>query len=145
MPYFPRQEFAKYLGNNKVLLDYLESLKSTPPDIDAVEGDVTMINNQITVINENITNIEGQLDGGGLLAPPAPIEPLASTDYPGVVELATQAEVDAGTGDGVVTAETLASHPAITADPYMPLTLGDEPPTFVTDGAGRLIMVAFTP
>lgn len=29
--------------------------------------------------------------------------------------------------------------------PYMPLTLGDEPPTFVTDGAGRLIMVAFTP
>lgn len=28
---------------------------------------------------------------------------------------------------------------------YMPLTLGDEPPTFVTDGAGRLIMVAFTP
>lgn len=29
--------------------------------------------------------------------------------------------------------------------PYMPLTLGDEPPTFVTDGAGRLIMLAFTP
>ena len=29
--------------------------------------------------------------------------------------------------------------------PYMPLTLGDEPPTFVTDGAGRIIMVAFTP
>lgn len=28
---------------------------------------------------------------------------------------------------------------------YMPLTLGDEPPTFVTDGAGRLAMVAFIP
>lgn len=28
---------------------------------------------------------------------------------------------------------------------YMPLTLGDQPPTFVTDGAGRLIMVAFAP
>ncbi len=28
---------------------------------------------------------------------------------------------------------------------YMPLTLGDEPPTLVTDGAGRLIMVAFAP
>jgi hypothetical protein len=27
----------------------------------------------------------------------------------------------------------------------MPVTLGNEPPTFVTDGAGRLMMVAFTP
>jgi hypothetical protein len=31
------------------------------------------------------------------------------------------------------------------AVPYMPVTLGNEPPTFVTDGAGRLMMVAFTP
>lgn len=29
--------------------------------------------------------------------------------------------------------------------PYLPLTLGDEPPTTVTDGAGHIIMLAFTP
>jgi hypothetical protein len=124
MPYFPRQEFSKYLGNNKVLLDYLESLKSTPPDIDAVEGDVTVINNQITVINETINNIQGELDGGGLLAPPSPIEPMASTDYPGVVELATQAEVNAGTDTARAITPATLTEGIETAGYWSPLTNG---------------------
>lgn len=40
---------------------------------------------------------------------------------------------------------TSASSGSASGAAYMPLTLGDDPPTFVTDGAGRLIMVAFTP
>lgn len=123
MVYYPRQEFSRYLGNNKVLLDYLDHLAKAIGDIQDVEGDITVINNQITTITNNITEIEGELDGG-LGAAPSYVEPYANTQAAGVIEIATQAEVTAGTDTrrAVTPATLLGGLPSIGY--WSPLTNG---------------------
>ena len=91
MTYFPRKEFAALPGMTKVMLDFLAALNTVEGDVTVIEGDVTTINTSITEINTSITNIDETLDGVNFLSPPGSSEPDATTDYSGVVELATQA------------------------------------------------------
>jgi hypothetical protein len=39
--YYPRQGFAKYLGNDKAMLDYLALIKTLEARITALEDDLT--------------------------------------------------------------------------------------------------------
>lgn len=113
----------KQLGFSQVFTNWLRSLSGTQTDVDDVEDNITVINNQITTITNNITEIEGELDGG-LGAAPAYVEPYANTQGPGVIEIATQAEVTAGTDTrrAVTPATLLGALPSIGY--WSPLTNG---------------------
>jgi hypothetical protein len=128
------------LGFSKVFTDWLRSLSGTQNDVDDVEDNITVINNQITTITNNITEIEGELDGG-LGAAPSYVEPYANTQAPGVIEIATLAEVVAATdARRAVTPATLTGAAQFLGY-FEPLTNGDTTTPELIFAGGDVVMI----
>lgn len=136
----------KQLGFSQVFTNWLRALSGTQTTVVNNTTNITQIQADLTEVEGDIDDLEDAVDGL-LLPPPLMVEPLATTEAPGVIEIATQAEVDAGTDtERAVTPSTLAAYAGLdTLASWVPLTDGAEPPLLISDGAGNLVFVAWTP
>lgn len=133
----------------QTVLGLINGVQQFQKEIEAMLAEIVTINNTLGSLE-----LIGDVIGGPSASPISTTIIPGAVTYPKIQNISTANKLlgRGSSGSGIVQEINLGSGLTMVGTTlnslggaYMPLTLGDDPPTFVTDGAGQLIMIAFTP